>query len=209
MNILKEAYIEKYQTFLSPAAKRLDDYFRNLLHGIERIDNICTRAKSVDRFLTKATKIDDKTNGLKYPDPLDEIQDQIGARVVVFYLSDVKAISEIIKTRFAFLENSKKMPESDKEFGYFGEHFILTLPSDVTYDLSTDSNKLFELQIKTLFQHAWSEAEHDCSYKAPSEMTRDERRSMALTSANAWGADRIFDDFYQSITQRAVSRKKD
>lgn len=202
MDYLKEAYIEKYQTYLSPSAKRLEAHLKQLLEGVPRIDNICTRAKSVERFLGKAAKLDDKTNQPKYELPLDEIQDQVGARIVVFYLSDVKVISALVKKHFAHVENTVKEPLSDKEFGYFGEHFILTLPTDVTYDLHTDSSNVFELQIKTLFQHAWSEAEHDSSYKAPSEMTKDERRLVALSSAHAWAADRIFDDFFQQISDR-------
>lgn len=203
MNDLELAYAEKYKLFLHPASKKLDSYFKELLEGVERIDNICTRAKSLDRFLTKAQKLDEEKNKLKYIEPLEEIQDQVGARIVVFYLSDVKRISEIIKTRFAYLENSKKEPDSDKEFGYFGEHFILPMPTDVTDGLPTYSNNLFELQIKTLFQHAWSEAEHDTSYKAPAKMTKEEKRYMALTSANAWSADKIFDQFFKSITSRS------
>lgn len=202
MDYLKEAYIEKYQTYLSPSAKRLETHLKQLLLGIPRIDNICTRAKSLDRFLGKAKKLDEETGKLKYELPLDEIQDQVGARIVVFYLSDVKVISELVKKHFATVENTVKQPLSDKEFGYFGEHFILALPTDVTHDLHTDSSNVFELQIKTLFQHAWSEAEHDSSYKAPSEMTKDERRLVALTSAHAWAADRIFDDFFKQITDR-------
>ena len=202
MDYLKEAYIEKYQTYLSPSAKRLETHLKQLLLGIPRIDNICTRAKSLDRFLGKAKKLDEETGKLKYELPLDEIQDQVGARIVVFYLSDVKVISGLVKKHFATVENTVKQPLSDKEFGYFGEHFILALPTDVTHDLHTDSSNVFELQIKTLFQHAWSEAEHDSSYKAPSEMTKDERRLVALTSAHAWAADRIFDDFFKQITDR-------
>ena len=202
MDYLKEAYIEKYQTYLSPSAKRLETHLKQLLLGVPRIDNICTRAKSLDRFLGKAKKLDEETGKFKYELPLDEIQDQVGARIVVFYLSDVKVITELVKKHFATVENTVKQPLSDKEFGYFGEHFILALPTDVTHDLHTDSSNVFELQIKTLFQHAWSEAEHDSSYKAPSEMTKDERRLVALTSAHAWAADRIFDDFFKQITDR-------
>lgn len=203
MDYLKEAYIEKYQTYLSPSAKRLEMHLRQLLNGVPRIDNICTRAKSVERFLGKATKLDYQTGKPKYELPLDEIQDQVGARIVVFYLSDVKVISDLVKKHFSPVENTVKEPLSDKEFGYFGEHFILALPTDVTHDLHTDSSNVFELQIKTLFQHAWSEAEHDSSYKAPSEMTKDERRLVALSSAHAWAADRIFDDFFKQMTDRA------
>lgn len=208
MNHLREAYIEKYQKFLSPSAKRLEPYLRALLKDVPRIDNICTRAKSVDRFFSKAAKTDDKTGNPKYESPLDEIQDQVGARIVVFYLSDVMVVSNLIKKYFAHVENAVKAPTSDKEFGYFGEHFILTLPTDVTHDLHTDSSNVFELQIKTLFQHAWSEAEHDSSYKAPSEMTKDERRLVALSSAHAWAADKIFDDFFKQITVRTTDLRK-
>jgi putative GTP pyrophosphokinase len=208
MNNLKEAYIEKYQKFLLPSAKRLEPLLKELLIGVQRIDNICTRAKSVDRFLGKATKTDDSSGNLKYEFPLDEIQDQVGARIVVFYLSDVKVVSDLIKKHFAHVENTVKAPISDKEFGYFGEHFILTLPTDVTHDLHTDSSNVFELQIKTLFQHAWSEAEHDSSYKAPSDMTKDERRLVALSSAHAWAADKIFDDFFNEITDRSSDSRK-
>jgi putative GTP pyrophosphokinase len=208
MNNLREAYIEKYQNFLLPAAKRLEPLLRELLIGVRRIDNICTRAKSVDRFLGKAAKTDERAGNLKYEFPLEEIQDQVGARIVVFYLSDVVVVSDLIKKYFAYVENTVKAPISDKEFGYFGEHFILTLPTDVTHDLQTDSSNVFELQIKTLFQHAWSEAEHDSSYKAPSEMTKDERRRVALSSAHAWAADKIFDDFFNDITDRSSDSRK-
>ena len=208
MNNLREAYIEKYQNFLLPASKRLEPLLRELLIGVQRIDNICSRAKSVDRFLGKATKTDDSSGNLKYEFPLDEIQDQVGARIVVFYLSDVTVVSDLIKKHFAHVENTVKAPISDKEFGYFGEHFILTLPTDVTHDLHTDSSNVFELQIKTLFQHAWSEAEHDSSYKAPSDMTKDERRLVALSSAHAWAADKIFDDFFNEITVRSSDSRK-
>ena len=80
MNKLKEEYIEKYQKFLSPAAKRLEPFLRELFIGVPRIDNICTRAKSVDRFLGKAAKTDERAGNLKYEFPLDEIQDQVGAQ---------------------------------------------------------------------------------------------------------------------------------
>ena len=56
----------------------------------------------------------------------------------------------------------------------------------------------FELQVKTLFQHAWSEAEHDLGYKpGVKPLTPDETRRLAFTSAQAWGADHIFDELFR------------
>jgi ppGpp synthetase/RelA/SpoT-type nucleotidyltranferase len=133
--------------------------------------------------------------------PKFEIQDQIGARITVFYLSDVERIRSNVVRYLKFIEETPKSPESDSEFGYFGLHFIAAVPEDVLGEDTPDGvvPEFFELQIKTLFQHAWSEAHHDIGYKAVRPLTSDERRKMAFTAAQAWGADVIFEDLSQAL----------
>jgi ppGpp synthetase/RelA/SpoT-type nucleotidyltranferase len=68
------------------------------------------------------------------------------------------------------------------------------LPEDLFED---DVNRdraptFFELQVKTLFQHAWSEAEHDLAYKPNKPLSSLQKRFVALTAAQAWGADQMF-----------------
>ena len=76
---------------------------------------------------------------------------------------------------------------------------MLLIPSDVL-EQSWDPAEIpgcFELQIKTLFQHAWSEAEHDLGYKPGlRELGPDEIRRLAFTAAQAWGADEIFNELF-------------
>ena len=57
-----------------------------------------------------------------------------------------------------------------------------------------DYPSFVELQVKTLFQHSWAEANHDLAYKAPADLTVDQRRLVAFTAAQAWGGDRMFQD---------------
>jgi putative GTP pyrophosphokinase len=69
-----------------------------------------------------------------------------------------------------------------------------------------ESVAFFELQIKTLFQHAWSEAEHDLGYKPATVLSSDQKRRLAFTAAQAWGADQIFDELYRHIESADVQQ---
>jgi putative GTP pyrophosphokinase len=51
----------------------------------------------------------------KYSDPLSQIQDQIGARIIVFYQSDVGRIDELVKKYFRAIEYRKVVPDSESE----------------------------------------------------------------------------------------------
>jgi ppGpp synthetase/RelA/SpoT-type nucleotidyltranferase len=197
MTSLREAYAARQVTMLLPLAAHLEAYLKGLFDSYPRIDRIAVRAKSVDRFVAKAEK---QTEGKpKYDDPLNQIQDQLGARIVTFYKSDVDYLAEEIKKYFRYIESRQIVPDSEREFGYEGRHFILFIPRDVFDDTvrEDESISFFELQIKTLFQHAWSEAEHDLGYKPTGELSSDQKRRLAFTAAQAWGADQIFDELHQ------------
>jgi ppGpp synthetase/RelA/SpoT-type nucleotidyltranferase len=61
---------------------------------------------------------------------------------------------------------------------------------------------VFELQVKTLFQHAWSEADHDLGYKPGGKTPNPaQKRLLAYASAQAWGADRVFDELFQTLSK--------
>jgi putative GTP pyrophosphokinase len=197
MTSLGEAYAARREAMLLPLAARLEAHLKGLFDTYPRIDRISVRAKSVERFIAKAEK---QTEGRpKYSDPLNQIQDQLGARIVSFYKSDVDKLTEEIKKYFRYIESRQIVPDSEREFGYEGRHFILFIPRDVFDDTvkEDESVSFFELQIKTLFQHAWSEAEHDLGYKPTGELTSDQKRRLAFTAAQAWGADQMFDELYR------------
>ena len=193
---IKAAYISRFET-LKNAANELKEDLNNHIYDKTKyhIDRIDTRAKDVERFFVKATKQDD--NGKrKYSDPLNQIQDQIGARILVLYLDDVDRIGKAIQAYYTFFEDITKEPENDHEFKYFGRHLILTFPKEIREKYGKDKIPVaFELQIKTLFQYAWSECEHDLNYKPHGkEIDREGQRLLALASAQAWGSDKIFDE---------------
>lgn len=191
-------YRARYDTTLFPIAAKLEALLQDLFSGQPRIDRISTRPKSVDRFVGKANALT-KEGKQKYDDPLHQIQDQIGARIITFYKDDVHRISDEVQRYFHAIESKDMLPENEWEFGYFGNHHVLMLQQDLI-DPAFDQNLVpfcFELQIKTLFQHAWSEANHELGYKPGQQpLESDELRQLAFTSAQAWGADRVFNDLF-------------
>ena len=192
-------YKDLYCKCLVDIAPVLEAHLRELLKGVPRIDRISVRPKASDRFLAKAEKTLDG-GAKKYADPINEIQDLIGARVAVFYAFDVGAVKEEILKYLKPIELQVKEPSGDSEFGYFGEHLILRIPDDVIPEKAhTDCPVFFELQIKTVFQHAWSEANHDLGYKSLRELSRHEKRQVAFTAAQAWGADLIFRELAEKL----------
>lgn len=196
---IKDEYEKRYP-ILKSVASRLEDYIKNLVAGEPRIDAVTARAKDPERYFIKALKQDDD-GGPKYTNPKYEIQDQIGARLTVLYLSDVERIKQIVVKSLRFIEQQEKKPDKDEAFGYVGLHFIINVPDDVVPDDVEDDviPDFFELQIKTLFQHAWSEAHHDLGYKAFRDLSSDERRKIAFTAAQAWGADNIFEELAKTL----------
>lgn len=192
-------YSARRDEILAPLADKLSEHLRDNLAGLPRIDRVGARAKSPDRFLAKAAKARED-GSRKYEHPFEQIQDLVGARVIVFYLQDVEAVTSEIDRYYSRIEIQDLIPESLSEFGYVGKHLILSVPDDLIQDQhATKTPKFFELQIKTLFQHAWSEAEHELAYKPPEPLTQLQRRQVAFTAAQAWGADQIFSQLHGEL----------
>ncbi len=193
---IENEYSELRKTVLEPIARRLLNYLNDCFSKEPRVDRISTRAKTVSSFVQKANK---KIDGINlYSEPLNQIQDQIGARIITFYQCDVDRAAELVLRYFRPIEDQLIIPDRDSEFGYFGRHFVLFCPTDVLTpeDQEVAFPKFFELQIKTLYQHAWSEANHDLGYKESSKLTPEERRKVAFTAAQSWGADTIFNELF-------------
>ena len=109
MTSLRDAYAARRETTLLPLAAHLEAHLKALFDTYPRIDRISVRAKSVERFVAKAEKqIEGKP---KYEDPLNQIQDQLGARIVTFYKRDVDHLTEEIKKYFRYIESRQIVPD--------------------------------------------------------------------------------------------------
>jgi len=190
---LSDEYRSRYEEILVPLARRIEAHLKDRIE-YPRIELIRCRAKTPESFIIKSKNVD-VYGEPRYSDPLNQIQDQLGARIVTYYRTDIKPISDIVKDYYGSIEEKDVVPDSEKEFDYEGKHYILLIPEAVLTDKidRTCCPHYFELQIKTLFQHAWAQADHNIAYKPSIKLTRAQRRIVACASAQAWGADHFFE----------------
>ncbi|HUC82853.1 MAG TPA: RelA/SpoT domain-containing protein [Flavisolibacter sp.] len=179
---------------LSEIAANLEENLLEIMEGVTHIDRIQTRVKGLDSLVDKAqSKVDGK---FKYNVPLKEIQDLIGARIVVYYKGDVDVVREMVLKFYNTVEVHSFIPDSATKFGYEGFHTICNIPSPIYsgYRIDPLIPDFFELQVKTLYQHAWSQANHGLGYKPQSKLSYDEERKLAFIAAQSWGADSILSE---------------
>jgi len=178
---------------LETARTRLEQATQDALQGVPHVDRIVYRIKDRRSFVEKAL---DPENDPPYQHPLREIEDQLGGRVIVFFLTDLGVVRERLKGTFTEVEWSRRQPDRDEEFGYESDHLICVLPPQVKTDAwgdHVDMPTTFELQLRTVFMHAYAEPQHDLAYKAAHELPKGVRRELAWIAASAWGADHAYE----------------
>ena len=125
--------------------------------------------------------------GSKYAS-LADITDIVGVRVITFYIDDVDKVASAVERLFKVdWENSvdkRKIHEIDS-FGYMSLH----------YSCSMDGFPYrFEIQMRTVLQHAWANMNHDTGYKSGVEIPLEYRRSLSRLSGLLELADEQFSE---------------
>ena len=154
------------------------------------------RAKSVESFAAKAARTVD--GELVYPEPLRQITDQVGVRVVTYVLADVDAVAELLADQLHVLDDRDMGRETALTggFGYSSRHVLVELDEDRSGrdDWSALAGRTASVQVRTVLQHAWAEFEHDTRYKGtvPDELSPDLDRRFTLAAGLLELADREF-----------------
>ena len=152
--------------------------------------NVTHRLKDETSFLDKCC------NG-KYTDPISEITDVCGVRIIGYTTTDVDAISKIIEKEFnidwANSINKSSQLNSD-QVGYLSVHYVASFSARrlKLAEYAQFQNIKFEVQIRTILQHAWAEVEHDRSYKFSGELPSEIKRRFYLVAGALELMDREF-----------------
>lgn len=109
--------------------------------------------------------------GAKYAS-LSDITDIFGMRIITFYTDDVDKVASIVERLFEVdWDNSvdkRKIHQIDS-FGYLSLHYVCRIPGNPFR---------FEIQMRTILQHAWANMNHDIGYKSGVEVPVEYLRNM-------------------------------
>ncbi|MGF0538052.1 GTP pyrophosphokinase [Agrobacterium sp. ES01] len=196
---------------LLPKHRRLTASVESILKNLIEQNKIDYLSVS-GRTKTKES-ITDKIKRKNYKDPAKQITDISGIRIILFVESDIKSVSEIIRNSFSIDElNSSNKDEklSLDRVGYRSVHFVCDIGNNrsaLPEFEGLDSLK-FEIQIRTVLQHAWAELAHDRSYKFRGKLPSSIQRSLYLHAGLLEIADKGFselateiDDYTQSVNR--------
>lgn len=188
---LQPGLVTPTEHFVELITTLLDDAGINYL-------SVTGRTKSVASFAAKAARtVDDH---LLYPDPLIQVTDQIGVRVITYVHSDVAAVAELLDDELTILEDRDMGEETARAggFGYASRHLLVTpdAPDGQVHPAPYDELRghRASVQVRTVLQHAWAEFEHDIRYKGtvPEEHVPDLDRRFTLAAGLLELADREF-----------------
>lgn len=142
-----------------------------------------SRVKAYDSLAGKL-----ELKGHKY-NSLADLTDILGLRVITFYIDDVDKVASAVERLFEIdWDNSvdkRKIHEIDS-FGYLSLHYICSVPG-FPYR--------FEIQMRTLLQHAWANMDHDTGYKSGVEIPKRYMRNMSRLA----GMLELVDDEFSKI----------
>jgi predicted RNase H-like nuclease/ppGpp synthetase/RelA/SpoT-type nucleotidyltranferase len=152
------------------------------------------RTKSLDSFAAKAARTVEGEP--VFTDPMAEIGDVVGVRVITYVRSDVDAVAALLADE-AVVHDDRDLGQetaSEGRFGYASRHLQIGVADDdvAAYPLLRGRN--VQVQIRTVLQHAWAEFEHDIRYKGsiPAEHRADFDRRFTLAAGLLELADQEF-----------------
>ncbi|MDA3941265.1 MAG: RelA/SpoT domain-containing protein [Spirochaetia bacterium] len=195
---LIEGYNQRKDLLLELKNKLVSELEENL-ETIKFVSEIHGRVKSKKSFIKKALSAEQK-----YTHPFRDIEDIIGIRILVLFPDISSEVSEkVSKSVFPSIENEYRKEKKANQFGYEGYQSIHLIPESYTnIHQMNDLPHVFELQIRTLLQHAWEEPEHEINYKREKKFTDvaefEYEKSFAWIAASCWGADKILNNLYQT-----------
>lgn len=191
-------FLEKYSKAYSrydQAAKEAGTFVTSLLQDSPlAIHVIQSRPKSIDSLRGKLRK-------KRYRNPSRQVTDLIGLRIITYSWEDLDAVATELRGWLDVSERKSRDARLELEankFGYRSVHLIARLrPGEAMLPQNkTLRRQWFEIQIRSILDHAWSEIEHEVIYKSGVKFPLEIRRRFTAVA----GALEVLEHAFANLT---------
>ena len=194
------SHLPVYTQMAEVIPERLKEFFAEAGFIVAAVEH---RVKTEESLAGKL-----ELKGEKYKD-IFAITDIVGIRVITFYIDDVDKVAAILERLFDIdWENSidKRKAHEIDSFGYLSLHYICRIPeSSYSNPEHPELNKIrFEVQMRTVLQHAWANMNHDTGYKSGVEIPRVYMRDMSRLA----GMLELIDDEFSRIRREITDYRR-
>lgn len=174
--MLKRDLLDEFlarQSSFEAMARSLHDHVAEVLEraGV-RVLGVSHRVKSASSLARKLARPDRTYRRL------DDLTDLVGLRVITYFEDSIEQVAQLIERSFRVdMDRSvdKRLLEDPARFGYRSLHYICH-PPPLLVTIEPTWDWPFEIQVRTVLQHAWAEIEHDLGYKSPESIPMPVRR---------------------------------
>lgn len=193
---------------LLPVYEQMGDMIPQMLKGFFAEAGIIVA--SVERRIKTEKSLTGKLQlkGHKYHS-INDVTDIVGIRVITFYNDDIGKVTSVLERLFEVdWENSidkRKALEIDS-FGYLSLHYICSIPKGTyTNPEYPEMNRIrFEVQMRTVLQHAWANMNHDTGYKSGVEIPKVYKRNLSRLA----GMLELVDDEFSRIRHELADYRR-
>lgn len=169
-----------------------------------RIHSMKSRVKHYPSFLEKVER-------KRYSNPIAQVTDIAGCRIVCLFLSQIEQIKSIIEKEFEVVESTdKKTTKKYDQFGYLSLHLLVKIPKNRArfIEFSGLEDFVCEIQVRTILQEAWAEIEHYLNYKTTKEEKKEELLRKIFSLAGMFEvADSTFEEIHSNFSKLVLEKK--
>lgn len=169
----------------------------------ELLPEIQFRTKDLLSIIKKVKK---KQNQKVYS--YHDLKDKLGIRIICVFQEDLTIIDHFLKQYFTILAAEYKQEKLDfNKLDYVSNHYDARINLNINEfkKYSDLEGYIFEIQVRTLNQHAWSNTAHSLSYKQEKEMSpKIKRKIYRLLSLYE-----IADDEFSSVNKALKEYEED
>lgn len=180
-----------------------------------------SRTKDPESFRNKINRDDKRA---KYKDPLKDVTDLVGLKIMLTSLRDENNIYQYLCEELRDIVDLNECVDKTDEmmkarkFGYLGRHLVVKyhkkmmdyIPEGKENEIVYENFDGFraEIQIKTFLQHVWAEIEHKARYKAEEELPLESKRYFDRLAALIEVADDLFKELIEESERLNKAEKE-